>query len=187
MHKTSLLVSAILLLVSAAPAQQEIFDLVRKGDLPAVKAFVEKSPDALGARLPNGSTPLHVAAANNLADIAAALLEKGSALEARDGYGRTPLILCARERGQAALGRVLIQAGADINAVDKFGDSALSLAAWRGKADFIDLLLEKGAKLPTAGPKVSALVHQSATQGLATLFRRLLEGGGDVKKAVASK
>ena len=67
-------------------------------------------------------------------------------MEAKNDYGRTALVLCARERGQLATARVLIDAGADVNAADKFGSTALELAAWRGKAELIDLLLEKGPR-----------------------------------------
>ena len=90
-------------------------------------------------------------------EVVAALLRRGASIEARNDYRRTPLMLCARERGQAATGRLLIEAGADVNAEDKFGSTALELATWRGKAEFIDLLLEKGAKVPRSGDKWTGL------------------------------
>jgi ankyrin repeat protein len=206
-----------LALAAAAPARsQEVFDLLRKGDVPAVKAMVEKSPQLVEARDGQGltlihyaaygrsaelinflidkgakpdvkdaeaDTPLHIAAMNDRTEVAAALLKRGASAEARDDYQRTALILCARERGQAATGRVLIDAGADVNAVDKFGDTALSLAAWRGKAEFVDMLLDKGARLPESGEKWRAGVSLAASQGLTNLFRRLTQGGRDPKSA----
>jgi ankyrin repeat protein len=180
MRKTIVLLSLVLILAAAA-LPEDIFDSLRKGDIPAVKALVEKTPQLVDARDGDGmtplhyaangrdaglinflidkgaklelrnakqKTPLHIAAMSDRREAAEALIKRGAALEAKDDYGRTALILCARERGQAALGRLLIAAGADINVVDKFGDSALSLAAWRGKGQFVDLLLEKGAKVP---------------------------------------
>jgi hypothetical protein len=44
-------------------------------------------------------SPLHLAATNGCAHIVSLLTEKKAALELRDDYGRTPLLLCARERG----------------------------------------------------------------------------------------
>ena len=77
----------------------------------------------LEPRIAKPKTPLHLAAMNDRTEAAGGAASKGGPpIEARDDYQRTALILCARERGQAATGRVLIEAGADVNAVDKFGD-----------------------------------------------------------------
>src|SRR5512136_3340828 len=205
--KASLFGLAGALLVRPVPVpSQDVFDLLRRGDVAAVRAMVEKTPELVTARDDQGQallhyaaygqdpalvdflidkgakvdlasaqtkTPLHIAAINDRREVVAALLKRGASLEIRDDYGRTALILCARERGQAATARVLIDAGADINAVDKFGSSALELATWRGKAEFIDLLLEKGARVPESGQKWAAGLSQAASQGLTTLFDRL--------------
>jgi ankyrin repeat protein len=199
---------------TAAIPSQDVFDLLRKGDVAAVEALVEKSPKLVEARdgqgmtllhyaaygpgadlakflLDKGADPeaknsqaqtaLHVAAMNDRTEVAALLLKRGAVLEGRDDYGRTALVLCARERGQAGTGLVLIDAGADVNAVDKFGSSALELAAWRGKADFVDLLLEKGARIPQSGENWMGMLSQAVEQGLTKLFLRLTDGGQDLR------
>ncbi len=126
-------------------------------------------------------TPLHIAAANDRSEAAAVLIKRGASLEARDDNSRTALILCARERGQAGTARVLLEAGAAIDAADKSGDTALSLAAWRGKADLVGLLLERGAQVPGSGPKWRQLLFESASRGLTELFRRTAAGDRDLK------
>ncbi len=185
MKKGALFLAAFLAFISFA-AGQEIFDLIRKGDVPAVRSLVEKSPDVLRAKQANGSTPLHLAATAGMKEMSALLLEKGAALEARDDYGRTPLVVCARELGQVETGKLLIDAGADVEAADKFGSTSLELAAWRGKADFVGLLLAKGAKIPTEGRKLSLFLSMSASQGLTALFDRIISAGGDLKAAAAA-
>ncbi len=220
-NRTLVFPTFFLLIFSTFPTRarcQEIFDLLRKGDVPAVKALIEKSPQLLDAKNANGAsplhlaargketglidfliekgakieaaeatgkTPLHIAAMTDNSGAVAALLRHGAALEARDNYGRTPLILCAREEGRAATGRLLIESGADVRAADKFGDGALSLAAWRGKKDFVDLLLEKGAALPDPGEKWWVMLSCAASQGLPTLFDRLANKVKDLKSVQA--
>lgn len=193
---------------------QEAFDLLRKGDIAALRALVGQTPGLVEARDDQGQTllhyaasgrdpdlvgflvdkgakvdlagaqtktPLHLAAINDRREIAAVLLKRGASLEIRDDYGRTALVLCARERGQVATARVLIDAGADINAIDKFGSSALELAAWRGKGELVDLLLERGAKVPEPGQTWAGMLREAVSNGLARLFRRLTEGVQDLK------
>jgi ankyrin repeat protein len=126
-------------------------------------------------------TALHVAAINDRTEAVAALLRRGASIETRDDYGRSPLVLCARERGGVETARILIASGADVNSVDKFGSSALELAAWRGKREFVDLLLARGARVPEPGPQWYGLVFQSASRGLTTLFRRLTDKTQNLK------
>jgi len=124
---------------------------------------------------------------NNRADAVSALLARGAALEARCDYQRTALIHCARERGGIATIRVLVEPGADVNAADKFGSNALELAAWRGKREVVDYLLEKGAGLPEPGEKWHGLLHMAASQGLETLFRPLAAKVRDLKARPAAQ
>ena len=151
----------------------------RVGDAALVEFLLDQ-----GAKTdPPGSpkTPLHLAAQNDRSEIVAVLVKRGAAIGAKDDYGRTALILCARERGQVATAGVLIEAGADINATDKFGDTALTLAAWKGKRELVDFLLDEGALIPTEPERWGTAVVMAASKGLTRLFRRLTEGERDPK------
>jgi ankyrin repeat protein len=71
-------------------------------------------------------------------------------LEAKNNEGRTPLMAAARVGGLTALMTLLLKKGADINAVDNAGATALSLAITRGQPRNAMFLIEKGADVTVA-------------------------------------
>jgi len=82
------------------------------------------------------------------------LLAHGANVNARDSYGRTPL-MCAcgaeaygteRRRKRERVIRLLISRGAEIDAKDKFGHTALSDAVWDSDMGLVKLLISLGAK-----------------------------------------
>ncbi len=60
--KRSVLFLTFCLACATRVQSQELFDVLRKGDIQTAKAFVEKSPQILVNRDSNGMTPLHYAA-----------------------------------------------------------------------------------------------------------------------------
>uniref|UniRef100_A0A672JKQ9 Serine/threonine-protein phosphatase 6 regulatory ankyrin repeat subunit C-like n=1 Tax=Salarias fasciatus TaxID=181472 RepID=A0A672JKQ9_SALFA len=92
----------------------------------------------------NSFTPLHCALVNGH-DVAANLLVKTvgpQAASAVDAKGRTPLHAAAHSGNVAGLQLVLDQ-GAEVNAVDKRGSSALMVAASCGQTSAVEFLLHK--------------------------------------------
>jgi len=76
---------------------------------------------------------------------------------------------------------LLIDAGAEVNVRDRGGESPLDLAAWRGFAELVDLLLDNGAELPTAGSNNAQLVAMfAADKGLDRLFNLCVDAGVDL-------
>lgn len=126
------------------------------------------------------NAPLHLAAQANAVKAAKALTAHGAKLELKNNYGRTPLLMCARERGGPEMTRLLLEAGADVNAKDRAASTPLELAAWRGKKEVVDILLEAGAEVPIKGQKSVMHMIFAASQGLEKLFDRLEEGGTDL-------
>jgi ankyrin repeat protein len=77
------------------------------------------------------------------------------------------------------LGR-LLAGGADVDARDRYGQTALMIAAQRGESSVVRLLLEKGAALDqTAKYGLSALML-AVIAGHAGIVRTLVEAGADL-------
>ena len=125
------------------------------------------------------NTALHYAAMSNATDAVAVLVKKGADIEKIEEYGRTPLILGARERGGPKTIKVLLEAGADVKAKDKFGATALHLASWRGKKEVVDLLLDAGAPISSKGRDPRYFFGEAASHGLSRLFDAVVKAGGD--------
>ncbi|KAM4885639.1 POU domain class 2-associating factor 1 [Sylvia borin] len=117
------------------PAPQELEDARRTiGALPIEKLLLEDE---------DNDTILHIYAAKGLRAHTLAAAERMKALrrlDAKEHRGKTPLLVAVTAR-QAAIVHDLIQAGADINAVDNKGQSALHLAATYGYAQVLQVIL----------------------------------------------
>ena len=125
---------------------------VRSRDYPAamvVGAFVEAGAD-VNARDRRGDTPLHKSMYwEGRVDgirVAAALLADGADVDARNDRGLTPLHRVAwRFRRDASMVSLLAEAGADINATDAAGRTALHWAVQADNPAVAARLLELGA------------------------------------------
>ncbi|OWV76312.1 hypothetical protein ATY77_07065 [Rhizobium sp. R634] len=75
------------------------------------------------------------------------LIEKGADIEARDNRGRTPLIvqLDNRQNGPDVVA-ALLENGANPNAKDESGMTALDIARQTGDADLVALITASGTR-----------------------------------------
>jgi ankyrin repeat protein len=86
---------------------------------------VEKAPKrGMRAAIPGGKTALHYAARDGHLSTVQALLDAGAVLDDRDPNGITPLLYAA-SNDRVEVARLLVGRGADVNAVDWYGRSAL--------------------------------------------------------------
>jgi ankyrin repeat protein len=139
----------------------------RTGNLNAVRLLIDRGAHVNGADEFKGYTPLMFAASENQPEVAKLLIDRGAdvnnrsrrfefgdlksasggALMERAEGGMTPLQYAARE-GNVETGRVLIAAGADVNAPEaQHSFTPMLIAIYNGKYDFASLLLEHGAEV----------------------------------------
>ena len=118
---------------------------------------------------------LHAAVAKGDRAAIAGLIAERADLNARDGQGRTPLML-AGHRGDAAAARALIKAGADINALDKQRYDFLTIVAVRGDLPLVKLAIASGAKTnQITSPYDGTALIASAHRGHVAVVKALID------------
>ena len=124
-------------------------------------------------------TALHSAAKND--DIAAIgnLLSRGMPIDARDGGGRTPLLL-ATHGNKVNAARSLIAAGADVNAKDNINDSPYLYAGASGYVDILKMTLAHGADLKSTNRYGGTALIPASERGHVEAVQMLIKAGVDV-------
>lgn len=133
----------------ASEGMKQMKRAIRSGDVAKIKGLFDQanlvnilllaSADA-NIKNNSGETAMMYAAQWGNVEMMRALLSSGARLTDQSSDGRTPLMYARRE-GVI----VLIGAGADINATDKMGYTALMWAVIESETDKIEKLLRSGA------------------------------------------
>ena len=136
----------------------------------AVLSLVAISREAVAASIGDA------AAAGDTAEVQR-LLDEGADPNQK-GVG-SPLYFAA-QRGHVKVVELLLEAGAEVNAVTRFG-TALQIAARGNRIQIVEVLLENGAdpNIP-GGPEMKMPLHDAAERGALEAARVLLENGADV-------
>ena len=140
-----------------------------------VKAAVYQAPE----RDNRGRTELYLAAEHgDLAEVAI-LLDSVDTPDQRDDCLWTPLMR-ASQNGHRAVAHLLLEAGADVYAVDKGGYSVLMVTAGEGSPELVRLLLEYQPDLDAQEPTLgwTALIW-AAKEGRAPSVELLLEASAN--------
>jgi ankyrin repeat protein len=157
------------------------------------------SPNATG---PLGETALHTCAHTGNVDAAKALLARGAVVNSGDNWrGQTPLMWAAAQ-GHAAMVRVLVEAGADVNTrstvvtwerqrtaeprekwLPPGGFTALLLAARAGCVDCVKVLATSGANINEIDPESHTALVLALMNGEFDVAGALIDAGIDVNLA----
>jgi ankyrin repeat protein len=126
-------------------------------------------------------TPLSLATRLECHDLMQQLLQHGAAVNGSDESGRTALIDAAG-RGQVEVVRILLDAGADVEAKTRIEEkTALLLAADEGQAEAARLLIDRRADVNVRDHNGETPLLVSAARGHAEVVRLLLMHGADVR------
>ena len=133
------------------------------------------------SRCPQGFTELTVGSYFGHETVVQLLLNKGAAVDARDGRGRTPL-WCAAEGGHEAVVRLLLDKSAAVDAKgDRDGGTPLWRAAAGGHEAVVRLLLDKGAAVDAKDDRDGRTpLWCAAAGGHEAVVRLLLDKGAAV-------
>lgn len=114
------------------------------GDRTVVDLLLAAGASVNGADARRRSTALHNASAQGHLQLAASLLERGGAVDARDWHGNTALIEAAYA-GHLAVVKLLVARGAAIETASDEGVTALTAAIYAGSPAIVAYLLAQGA------------------------------------------
>lgn len=107
------------------------------------------------------------------------LLQSGAPVDATDVNGWTAL-LYALQDGHDEIARLLIDAGANVNQDTLLG-TPLMVAAYRGRAEMIELLVFRGAKVNFADEEGHRALSSAAVAGRTNILGQLLTLGADLQ------
>lgn len=161
-------------------AKPDILSATVLGDVKGVNRFLAEDPSLLQFKLPFGANSLlHIAARNNQNEVLTVLLEKK--LDPNLAIFEIRPLHLAAQYGHVEVAKTLVRFGADVNARDERGTSALHFAAEKDRFEFVDLLLASKADANTKNREGDTPLHFAVTY-LASekTVQRLLEGGASI-------
>ena len=155
------------------------------GDRVALEAALSEGIRPLHPGVFDGTTPLHAAAGLGATECVRVLLDHGVPVDIADEAGGTPLLRAARQHGAPVDASIalLLARGADPQARQEDGTTALHLAARAGRPKAVALLLEAGATADPVDVRGFSPLHSAAELGLVPLVELLLRAGADPSRA----
>jgi len=181
--KTGAVLLSLIMALGGIAQAEDIFDALRRGDVPTIEALIERTPRILESRDSNGMTPLHYAALGGSADFIGYLIDKGAEPGLQDSGAHTPLHLAAMNDRKDAVAE-LVRRGAPLETRDDYGRTALIACAREGgSAATGRVLIEAGADVNAADKFGAVALSLAAWRGKAEFVDLLLEKGARVPES----
>ena len=130
----------------------------------------------------DGDTPLHLASRYGTQEICSALLSSGACLDEVNHAACTALHAAVMGNAGADLVRLLIERGAQIDAIDGSGETPLHYAARNGRIDLCELLVSKGANINIISDSECTPLVEAAMSGHVRSFLLLINLGADASQ-----
>ena len=126
----------------------DIFEAAALGDVDRLHDLLEADPGLVNAYAADGFFPLGLAAFFGHEAAVRLLLERGADPNQESQHAQIvvrPIHSAVADGGSVEIARLLIDAGADVNARRPDGGTALHTAAHEGNSELVELLLARGA------------------------------------------
>jgi uncharacterized protein len=155
-------------------ADLDLFEAAATGHADRVRALLEEGHAVVDDHSPDGFTALHLAAFFGHVDVARELIARGATLDvqAKNDMSVTPLHSALAGRHDA-IAIALIDAGANVNAVQQGSWTPLHAAALHGDRDMVLRLLGAGADKRAATDDGTTPADLAASTGHAAIAAML--------------
>ncbi|EON61497.1 26S proteasome non-ATPase regulatory subunit 10 [Coniosporium apollinis CBS 100218] len=161
----------------------EIHEAAREGKTSVVESLLNANPRLSSRRDEDDRLPLHWAVSYNRPEIVQLLMQsKNFDVDAQDGLGWTPLMMASSLRAGDgdALIDTLLSAGADVNAKNNNGQTALHFAASKNNIDTARKLTAHKASARVKDKRGQLALHRAAAVGSVPMMKLLLENKSPV-------
>jgi ankyrin repeat protein len=150
---------------AALPVQGEsiLMTAALAGNLEVVTMLLDRGAQVDARTARSGQTALMWAVSENHVAVTRLLIERGADVRARSATGFTPMLFAAQQ-GNVEIGRMLLAAGAAVNA-DDGGPAPLLIAINSARVPFSLFLLEQGANPNAASRDGETALHAAISIG----------------------